>query len=63
MSFVKLIRYCGQTARLMVGLPDYEAYVAHMRRAHPDRPVMTYEQFFCERQDARYGGKGTGRCC
>lgn len=47
----------------MVGLPDYDNYVAHMRSRHPERPVMTREEFFRERQAARYGGKGTGRCC
>jgi uncharacterized short protein YbdD (DUF466 family) len=51
-------------ARLMVGQPDYEVYVQHMRRAHPDRPVMSYAEFFRDRQEARYGGKGgSGRCC
>jgi uncharacterized short protein YbdD (DUF466 family) len=24
---------------------------------------MTYEEFFRERQDARYGGKGGAKCC
>ncbi|HVL08972.1 YbdD/YjiX family protein [Imbroritus primus] len=55
-------RYLGQSLRLMVGLPDYQAYVAHMAEQHPDRPAMTYEEFFRERQEARYGGK-VGRCC
>ncbi|AKU11480.1 MAG: hypothetical protein AzoDbin1_04287 [Azoarcus sp.] len=58
----KLGKYLGQAARLMVGLPDYDTYVAHMKATHPDRPVMSYEEFFRERQEARYGG-GTGRCC
>lgn len=58
----KLGKYLGQAARLMVGLPDYETYVAHVRAKHPDKPVMSYEEFFRERQEARYGG-GTGRCC
>ncbi len=57
-------QYLGQTARLMVGLPNYDTYVAHQRREHPDRPVMDYEAFFRERQQARYGGNGrVGRCC
>ena len=57
-------QYLGQTARLMVGMPRYDTYVEHSRSLHPDAPVMTYEQFFRERQDARYGGKGrVGRCC
>lgn len=54
-----------QTARLMVGIPDYEAYVAHRKACHPDEPVMTYEQFFRERQASRYGTSGgkISRCC
>ncbi|ALS66120.1 YbdD/YjiX family protein [Pandoraea apista] len=56
-------RYLGQAMRLMVGLPDYETYVAHMRATHPDQEAMSYEAFFRERQEARYGGKSGGRCC
>ena len=55
-------RYLGQSLRLMVGLPDYQTYVAHMESTHPDRTPMTYEEFFRERQQARYGG-GQGKCC
>lgn len=55
-------RYLGQAMRLMVGLPDYEGYLAHMRATHPDQPAMTYEAFFRERQNARYGA-GAGKCC
>lgn len=53
-----------QTARLMVGVPDYEYYVQHQRRAHPGEPIMSYEQFFRERVEARYAiGKGKFRGC
>jgi uncharacterized short protein YbdD (DUF466 family) len=53
-----------QTARLMVGVPDYRAYVTHRETLHPDKPVMTYEEFFRERQEARYAiGKGRFRGC
>ncbi len=55
-------RYLGQSLRLMVGLPDYQTYVTHMESTHPDRKPMTYEEFFRERQEARYGG-GQGKCC
>ncbi len=53
-------KYLGQAARMLVGMPDYDTYVEHMRNKHPDKPVMTYEEFFRERQEARYGG-GKGR--
>jgi len=54
----------AHTARLMVGVPDYETYVAHRRENHPGLPVMTYGEFFRERQEARYAvGKGRFRGC
>lgn len=53
-----------QTLRLMVGLPGYRAYLDHMQQAHPDQVAMTYEEFFRERQEARYGNKkGRIGCC
>ncbi len=53
-----------KTARLMVGVPDYETYVAHRQMHHPGEPVMSYEEFFRNRQDARYAiGKGKFRGC
>jgi uncharacterized short protein YbdD (DUF466 family) len=60
-----LARRLRDVARLMVGVPSYEAYLAHARAEHPDREPMSYAQFFRDRQDARYGagGKGGFRCC
>ena len=54
-----------QTGRLMVGVPDYQTYVTHRQITHPDLPVMSYEEFFRERQTARYAvSKGRfGGCC
>lgn len=51
-----------QVCRLIIGVPDYDTYVEHLRRFHPERTPMTYEEFFIERQNARYKGGG-GRCC
>ena len=65
-SLIRLIqRTAAKTARLMVGLSDYETYVAHRRQAHPEDPIMSYEEFFCERQTNRYGGTSgkISRCC
>jgi uncharacterized short protein YbdD (DUF466 family) len=46
----------------MVGLPDYGGYLEHMQRTHPDQEPMSYEAFFRERQQARYGSR-MGKCC
>jgi uncharacterized short protein YbdD (DUF466 family) len=63
-GLVQAGRYLGQSMRLMVGLPEYDAYLAHHEKTHPDLPVMSYEEFFRERQEARYGGAGKrGGCC
>jgi uncharacterized short protein YbdD (DUF466 family) len=48
--------------RVFLGLPDYDAYVAHLRNRHPERRVPSYREFFAERQAARYKGGGS-RCC
>ncbi len=50
---------------MLIGIPDYDTYVQHVKTTHPDQPVMTYAEFFRERQQARYGGDGKGgmRCC
>lgn len=55
-------RALARGARLAIGIPDYEAYVAHARTNHPDRAPMSREAFFAERLQARYG-RGGSRCC
>ncbi len=55
-------RYLTQSLRLMVGVPDYGSYLAHHQATHPDRAPMTYEEFFRERQAARYSAR-VGKCC
>ena len=61
----QLFRRVRETARLMVGVPDYETYVRHHKTVHPGAPIMTYEEFFRACQERRYtGGQGrTPRCC
>ena len=49
-----LYRRATQTALLMIGVPDYDTYVQHRKTFHPGEPIMTYEEFFFERQKARY---------
>jgi uncharacterized short protein YbdD (DUF466 family) len=58
-------RAAAKTARLMVGMPDYDTYVEHRRLNHPDEPILSRDAFFRLRQEMRYGG-GDGRisrCC
>jgi uncharacterized short protein YbdD (DUF466 family) len=67
MMIARLNAFCAcvtETARLMVGIPDYQTYVEHRRKTHPDLPVMSYEEFFLDRQQARFApSNGRFRCC
>jgi uncharacterized short protein YbdD (DUF466 family) len=59
-GFLRLLR---ETALLMVGQPSYEAYRQHVAKHHPELEPMTRLEFFRDREKARYGGAGGGRCC
>ncbi|NRD78025.1 YbdD/YjiX family protein [Bacillus sp. BRMEA1] len=61
----KFNAYRKQFISLLVGVPSYETYVEHMKTHHPDQPVKSRKQFFCEAQEERYNAKGgkVSRCC
>jgi uncharacterized short protein YbdD (DUF466 family) len=48
--------------RAMLGVPDYERYLAHMRTAHPGDRVMSETEFNHTRMSDRYNSPGS-RCC
>lgn len=49
-------------AKGLTGESRYDAYVAHERRAHPDREPMSRDAFW--RADARWqDANPQGRCC
>ncbi|MFM2344943.1 MAG: hypothetical protein RLZZ210_1555 [Pseudomonadota bacterium] len=62
----KIGTYLGkavQLARLMVGIPNYDAYCKHMQENHSEKQMMTYEEFFKYSQVSRFGGNGKFKCC
>jgi uncharacterized short protein YbdD (DUF466 family) len=46
----------------IIGAPDYDSYVAHLRAAHPDRAPVDRQTFLRERLESRYNKPGA-RCC
>jgi uncharacterized short protein YbdD (DUF466 family) len=48
--------------RAMLGVPDYDRYVKHVRSAHPGHVPMTSAEFARERMESRYNKPGA-RCC
>lgn len=48
--------------RRIIGVPDYERYVTHVRTHHPECAVMTREEFIQQRLVDKYSRPGS-RCC
>jgi uncharacterized short protein YbdD (DUF466 family) len=48
--------------RAVLGAPDYNRYLAHMRAAHPGDRVMSETEFVHTRMNDRYNRAGS-RCC
>jgi uncharacterized short protein YbdD (DUF466 family) len=63
LDLAALARGVRQTTQLMVGVPDYDTYRAHLAATHPEQTPMDRDAFFRERQAARYGAGGSLRCC
>lgn len=61
MQFLPLLARIAAVTRRILGVPDYERYVAHVRVAHPDQVPMTEREFFKERLEGR--AKPGSRCC
>lgn len=59
----RLLHRVREMARLMIGQPPYDTYLAHMARHHPDAAPMSKVEFFRNREAARYSGAGGGKCC
>ena len=56
------VRRAAAITRRIIGVPDYDAYLAHVREAHPGRAPMSREEFEHARLHDRYSRPGQ-RCC
>lgn len=56
------VQSCLTDFRRVVGMPDYEAYLRHLRLVHPAWPIPSEREFFELYLQARYGD-GPTRCC
>lgn len=57
-----IIRRAASVLRRIVGVPDYERYVAHVRDRHPGTVAMSREEFERLRLEDKYSRPGQ-RCC
>jgi uncharacterized short protein YbdD (DUF466 family) len=52
----------GVLVRRVIGAPDYELYLSHLRRRHPEVTPLTREAFARDALARRYDRPGS-RCC
>lgn len=55
-------RDTANVIRRVIGVPDYDRYVCHIRSHHPNVRPMTRDEFMRQRQADRYSKPGA-RCC
>jgi uncharacterized short protein YbdD (DUF466 family) len=48
--------------RTVIGVPDYDRYLAHVHAHHPDAQPMSKDEFVQQRLVDRYSRPGS-RCC
>lgn len=56
------LRRVAALVRRIVGVPDYDAYLSHMQRHHPECTPMDARTFERERLADKYSRPGS-RCC
>ena len=61
-SLADQVRRVAKVVRTIIGAPDYDRYVAHVRECHPGQAPMSREEFAKNRMEARYNQPGN-RCC
>jgi uncharacterized short protein YbdD (DUF466 family) len=61
-SFKALVRDTANVIRRVIGVPDYDRYLAHVQAHHPGAQPMSRAEFIRERQVDRYSRPGS-RCC
>ena len=58
------LAFVCRLARAILGMPDYDVYLAHQRAHHPGAPVLERGAFIRARQERRYAARGgPSRCC
>lgn len=61
-SVIEQLRALARLIRQIAGAPDYERYLEHHARCHPDRAPLDRKAYYEEYLSWRFGS-GAGRCC
>jgi uncharacterized short protein YbdD (DUF466 family) len=56
------LRAAAAILRRVIGAPDYDRYLLHVRECHPGATPMSRQEFERSRMEQRYSQPGQ-RCC
>ncbi|MGH7622136.1 MAG: YbdD/YjiX family protein [Gemmatimonadaceae bacterium] len=59
---IRSVARLADVVRRIIGVPDYQRYVAHLEACHPDQRPMSRDEFTRQRLNERYNKPGS-RCC
>ncbi|MBS4171846.1 YbdD/YjiX family protein [Bacillus sp. FJAT-49736] len=49
--------------KIIFGLPNYDQYVAHRKRKHPNEPIMSEKEYYMYALKEKYESGKVNRCC
>ena len=61
-ELARLVSRVARTVRTVIGAPDYDHYLAHLRERHLDEKPLSHAEFANQRMNDRYSRPGS-RCC
>lgn len=63
MRISKKIQRLIASIHTIIGAPNYEQYVNHMKTHHPNQPILKKGDFYQQMIDRKYNSKTANRCC
>ena len=57
-----LLKRVATTFKRVVGMPNYDAYIAHLRAKHPECAIPNEREYYELYLQGKYNGVGN-RCC
>ena len=61
-SAILWLTRAAAVVRRIIGVPDYDTYLAHMRDRHPDMVPLSRDRFIATQMQSRFEKPGA-RCC
>jgi uncharacterized short protein YbdD (DUF466 family) len=59
----EFFRKFQSTVKTILGMPDYAKYTAHHQAVHPEKPLMTEQEYYLYALKHRYDSGQVNRCC